>query len=83
MEGLGFIWSVIIGVIAGALAGWIMKGRGFGFLVNLLVGLVGSMLGGWIYSLLGIQSDGKFGILVMSVLGAVVLLWIVSMLKRK
>lgn len=83
MDGLGILWSIIIGVLAGAIAGWIMKGSGFGFIINLIVGLVGSVLGGWIYSLLGITSGGILGALLMSVVGAVVLLWIVSIFTRK
>ncbi|MCD7899111.1 MAG: GlsB/YeaQ/YmgE family stress response membrane protein [Bacteroides sp.] len=81
---MGLLWSIIIGVVAGAIAGWLMKGRGFGFLVNLLVGLVGSVLGGWIYGLFGVDADrGVWGTLLMSVIGAVVLLWIVSLFNRK
>jgi uncharacterized membrane protein YeaQ/YmgE (transglycosylase-associated protein family) len=83
MEGLGILWSVIIGIAAGAIAGWIMKGSGFGVIVNLIVGLVGSLLGGWIYGLLGIGSGGILGALLMSVIGAVVFLWIISLFKRK
>ncbi|MBK5722908.1 GlsB/YeaQ/YmgE family stress response membrane protein [Dysgonomonas sp. Marseille-P4677] len=83
MEGLGILWSIIIGIAAGAIAGWIMKGRGFGIVINLIVGLVGSLLGGWIYALLGINSSGILGVLLMSVIGAVVLLWIISLFKRK
>lgn len=83
MEGLGILWSIIIGVLAGAIAGWIMRGNGFGFIINLIVGLVGSVLGGWIYSLLGISSGGILGVLLMSVIGAVLLLWIVSLFRRK
>ncbi|SHF95153.1 GlsB/YeaQ/YmgE family stress response membrane protein [Dysgonomonas macrotermitis] len=83
MGGLGILWSIIIGVIAGAVAGWLMKGHGFGFIVNLIVGLIGSILGGWIYGLLGIGTGGIFGVLIMSVIGAVVLLWVISLFKKK
>ncbi|MCD8029985.1 MAG: GlsB/YeaQ/YmgE family stress response membrane protein [Bacteroides sp.] len=82
MEGLGLLWSIIIGIAAGAIAGWIMKGRGFGILVNLIVGLLGSLLGGWIYGLLGFSTTSILGVLLMSVVGAVVLLWIVSLFRR-
>lgn len=83
MDGLGILWSVIIGVLAGAIAGWIMKGSGFGFFLNLIVGLIGSVLGGWIYGLLGITTGGILGVLLMSIVGAVVLLWIVSLFRKK
>lgn len=83
MEGMGILWSIIIGIIAGFIAGRIMRGSGFGMLVNLLVGLVGSILGGCIYSLLGFSSGGKLGMLLMSVIGSVVLLWIISLFRTK
>lgn len=83
MDGLGIIWSIIIGVAAGAIAGLLMKGHGFGFFVNLIVGLVGSVLGGWIYGLLGIGTGGILGVLIMSVIGAVVLLWLISLFRKK
>lgn len=83
MEGLGILWAIIIGIAAGAIAGWIMRGHGFGILVNLIVGLVGSLLGGWIYGLLGITTGGILGTLLMSVIGAVVLLWIISLFRRR
>lgn len=83
MMGLGILWVIIIGIAAGAIAGWIMKGKGFGMVINLIVGLVGSLLGGWIYSLLGITTGGILGVLLMSVVGAVVLLWIISLFRKK
>lgn len=83
MGGLGILWSVIIGILAGAIAGWLMKGRGFGFIVNLIVGLIGSVLGGWVYGLLGFEANSKFGILIMSVIGAVILLWVISLFRKK
>lgn len=82
MEGLGILWTIIIGILAGAIAGLIMRGRGFGTIVNLIVGVAGSFLGGWIYSLLGLTVGGMFGTFLMSVIGAVVLLWIISFFKR-
>lgn len=82
MGGLGIIWSIIVGILAGGIAGWIMRGRGFGWIVNLLVGLVGSIVGGWVYGLLGFQTGGVLGILLMSVIGAVVLLFILSFFNK-
>lgn len=84
MGSLGIIWSIIIGILAGAIAGWIMKGKGFGFIKNLIVGIVGSFIGGWVYSLLGVSSNGGiWGTLVMSVVGAIVLLFIISLFRKK
>lgn len=84
MAGLGILWTIIIGCVAGALAGWIMKGKGFGFFINILLGLVGSVIGGWAYALLGITSSGGiWGTLVMSTIGAIVLIFIVSLFNKK
>lgn len=76
------IWTIIIGILAGWLAGKIVKGHGMGVGIDLLVGIVGSVLGGWIFGLLGLAAFGLIGRLVMSVVGAVVLLLIVRALKR-
>lgn len=83
MEGLGIIWSIIIGIAAGAIAGRIMRGKGFGLFVNLIVGLVGSIMGGWLYGLVGLNAGGVLGTLIMSTVGAVALLWIISFFKKK
>jgi uncharacterized membrane protein YeaQ/YmgE (transglycosylase-associated protein family) len=76
------IWTIVIGILAGWLAGQIVKGRGMGIGIDLLVGIVGSVLGGWIFGLLGLAAFGLIGRLVMSVVGAVVLLLLVRALKR-
>lgn len=55
---MAFIWFAIIGIIAGWLAGQIMKGRGFGLLGNLVVGVIGAVIGGWLAGALGIGASG-------------------------
>ena len=79
---MNLILFIIIGAVAGWLAGVIMKGKGFGFWLNLLVGIVGGFLGGWLcgsfFSGLGIV-----GSLIAAVIGAVILLWIISLIKKK
>lgn len=82
MAGYGLLWTIIIGCVAGFLAGKIMKGAGFGLLGDLIVGIIGSWLGGWVFGMLGIAAGGKFGVLVMSVVGACLLLWIVRLFKK-
>ena len=59
-----------------------MEGGGSVSLLNLLVGIVGGVLGGWVFSLFGIAATGIMGSLVTSIVGAIFLLWIVSLLKR-
>lgn len=79
---MGVIWFLIIGLIAGWLAGKIMRGGGFGFGGNLAVGVLGALIGGFLFRLLGLAAYGLVGSLVTATVGAIVLLWIVSMVRR-
>lgn len=76
------LWEIIIGIVAGFLAGQIVKGSGMGVLLDLVVGIVGALIGGWIFGLLGLAAYGLLGQLVMSTIGAIVLLLIVRAIKR-
>lgn len=78
----GFIGSIIIGCLAGFIAGKIMRGGGFGFLWNLILGIIGGVVGGWALSLLNISWGGTIGSLGTAVVGAVLLLWIASLFKK-
>ena len=68
------ILLLVIGLLAGWLAGNIMKGGGFGLVGDLVVGVIGAFLGGWIFGLLGITSYGLLGMLIMALVGSLVLL---------
>lgn len=83
MEGIGILWVLLIGLAAGAIAGALMRGRSFGIVINILVGIAGSFIGGWIYGLLGVSANNVWGVLLMAVVGAVVLLWVLSLFKVK
>jgi uncharacterized membrane protein YeaQ/YmgE (transglycosylase-associated protein family) len=76
-------WWILIGLIAGWLAGKVMKGGGFGVGVDIVLGMAGAIIGGWVFRLLGFYSTGG---LIPSILtafvGAVILLWLVRMLKK-
>lgn len=78
-----FLWYLLIGLVAGWLANLIVKGGGSGLIVNLIVGLIGGLLGGWLVSLFGWIPMGTVGSLLTSVLGAIVLLLIVSLFTRQ
>jgi uncharacterized membrane protein YeaQ/YmgE (transglycosylase-associated protein family) len=78
-----FIWFLIIGAIAGWLAGLVMKGRGFGLLGDIIVGIIGAFLGGWLFGRLGVSFGGGLaGSLIVAFLGAVILLFLVRLIKR-
>ena len=76
------IWMLVIGAIAGWLAGLVMKGRGFGILGNIVVGIVGAVIGGFLFTALGIAFWGLLGTLLVAFIGAVILLFIVGLIKR-
>ena len=80
---MSLLWFLLIGLIAGWLAGKIMKGRGLGLVGDLVVGVVGAVIGGMIMNFLNIQAYGLIGSLVTATLGAVILLWIVGLVKKK
>lgn len=82
MDVENIVLILIIGAIAGWLAGKIMKGRGFGLLGNIVIGIIGAFVGGFLFGLLGITAGGIIGSLVMSTVGAVTLLFVVRVLKK-
>lgn len=82
MESTGLIAFLIIGAIAGWLAGTLMKGGGFGLLGNIVVGIIGAVIGGWVFGLLGISAGGFIGSIVTATAGAAILLYFVGMIKK-
>ena len=81
--GVNVVLNLLIGLVAGWIANLIVKGRGGGLVVNIIVGIVGSLLGGWIFSLFGLFAMGTAGSLITAIVGAIILLWIVSLLSTK
>ena len=75
---------LLIGAVAGWLSGLIMKGGGFGIIGNIIVGVLGAIVGGWLFGILGISVGGKWvGPLVTATVGAVLLLFVVSLIRKK
>lgn len=79
---MNLLYSIVIGIVAGWIAGLLMKGRGFGLIGDLIVGVIGAVIGGWVFGLFGLTAYGTMGFLVMSVVGAVVFLFIIKLIKR-
>jgi uncharacterized membrane protein YeaQ/YmgE (transglycosylase-associated protein family) len=79
---MGFIWFLIIGGLAGWLAGLIMKGRGFGLFGNIIVGIIGGLIGGFLFGVLGFTSTSVIGSLITALVGAIVLLFIVGLIRK-
>ena len=78
-----FLWYILIGLVAGWLPNLIMKGSGSGLILNIIVGIIGGVLGGWLLSLFGIVAVGTIGSLLTALIGAIILLWIVSLITRR
>ena len=77
-----FIWFILIGLVAGWLAAQFMKGGGFGIIGDIVVGVLGALLGGFLFGLLGISAGGLIGSLIVATVGAVVLIFILRLIKR-
>jgi len=73
---------LIVGLIAGWLAGQIWKGGGFGLWGNLAVGVVGAFIGGFILKFAGFSYQGFIARVIAAVLGALVLLWGINQVKK-
>ena len=83
MAAHGIIVWLIIGAIAGWLAGLLVKGGGFGLIGDIVVGIIGAVIGGWLAGVLGISIGGGFiSSIVLATVGAVILVVILRMLKR-
>jgi uncharacterized membrane protein YeaQ/YmgE (transglycosylase-associated protein family) len=77
------LWFLLIGLVAGWLAGQIMEGGGYGLIGDLIVGVLGAVLGGWIFGMLGIYAGGIIGSLIVATLGAIIFLAILRLVKRR
>jgi len=79
----GIIAWLIIGAIAGWLAGLLVKGSGFGIVVDIVVGIVGAFIGGWLAGVLHLSLGGGWiGSIITAVVGAVILLFVIRLFKR-
>jgi uncharacterized membrane protein YeaQ/YmgE (transglycosylase-associated protein family) len=74
---------LVIGAIAGWLAGVIMQGRGFGFLADAALGIIGAFVGSFIFGLVGVATYGLIGGIIKATIGAVVVLALVHALRGR
>jgi uncharacterized membrane protein YeaQ/YmgE (transglycosylase-associated protein family) len=80
---MGILAALVIGAIAGWLAGLIVRGAGFGLIGNMVVGIIGALVAGWVLPQLGITlATGTFGAILDATVGAVIVLVILSLIKR-
>ena len=77
---MGLLWFVVIGAVAGWLAGRFMRGNGFGLIGDIIVGIIGSFLGRFLLSATRMEiGHGLLGSLIVAFIGAVILLFIVRL----
>lgn len=81
----GFIWWILMGLLAGWIAGQVTRGRGFGCLADIVIGIVGAVIGGWIFTRLGIATVqwGFWGSLAAATVGAVLLVAVARLFSGK
>ena len=81
MEGL--LWWIVVGLVAGVLASFVMGG-GFGIIGDIIIGILGAFIGGWLFSKLGVGTPfaGLAGTIFVAFIGAVVLLFILRLVRR-
>jgi len=79
---MSIIIFLLIGAIAGWLAGQIMSGGGFGLIGDIVVGIIGAFIGGWLFGALGIGFGGLIGAIICATVGAIILIAVLRMIKR-
>ena len=83
MSATGLIWFLLIGLIAGWLAGRVMRGGGYGVVGDMIVGVIGALIGGWLFGVLGIGAGGSLiGSIITAFVGAVILIALLRVIRR-
>ena len=78
-----FLWFILIGLVAGWLAGVLVKGGGFGVIGDIVVGVLGALLGGFLFRQFGVSSGGGLGgSILVATIGAVVLVALLRLVRR-
>lgn len=77
------LWFLIIGAVAGFLAGKLTSGEGFGVVGNLIIGIIGAIVGGFAFALIGLSADNLIGRLITAVVGAVIFLFVLGKVVQK
>ncbi len=73
---------LLVGLIAGWLAGQLIRGRGFGVILNIVVGIIGAYLGGIIFRAVGVGGNGTLWMIVSATVGAMVLVFFINAIRR-
>jgi uncharacterized membrane protein YeaQ/YmgE (transglycosylase-associated protein family) len=73
---------LLVGAVAGWLAGVAVKGSGFGLVGDIVIGIVGGIIAGWLLPMIGVSFGGLVGAIIMSAIGAIILLLVIRVLRR-
>ncbi|MEC3906351.1 GlsB/YeaQ/YmgE family stress response membrane protein [Tamlana sp. 2201CG12-4] len=80
---MGLLYALLIGAIAGWLAGKLMKGGGFGLLLNIVIGIIGGIVGNWLFGILNISLfGGVLGDIITGAIGACAILFVAGLFKK-
>jgi len=80
---MGIIWFLIVGLVAGWLAGVVVKGGGYGLVGDLVIGVIGAVIGGYLFGAVGVGAGGGLlGSIIVATIGAIILLFLVRLIKR-
>ena len=79
---MALLYFLLIGLIAGWLAGKIMRGSGYGIIGDMVIGIVGALIGGHVMGWLGFSPGGLLGRIVTALVGAMILIFLIRLVKR-
>ena len=79
---MDILYFVLIGIVAGWLAGVLMKGGGFGLVGNLVLGIIGAIVGGFTFSLLGLTATSTIGKIITATVGAILFIALLRVIKK-
>lgn len=80
---MSFIWFILVGLVAGWLAGQLVKGGGYGVIGDIVVGVLGALLGGFLFGKMGVSiGGGLIGSIIVATIGAVILIFLLRLIKR-
>jgi len=78
-----FVWFIVVGLVAGWLAGVLVKGGGFGVIGDIVVGVLGALIGGFLFTSVGASTGGGLiGSIIVATIGAVILIVVLRLVKR-
>jgi len=83
MTTLTLPWLILVGLIAGWLAGVLVDGGGFGIIGDIVVGILGALIGGWVFAHFGVwPAAGLLGTILVATVGAIILILILRLIRR-